>query len=733
MTSAEKQEVSWYVAVAGGIQGPLTRSEIFAQLSSGKLQDSDPVCEVGTQEWITLGSVQNLRRQQSMFERRARRVLGSPPILAAIVGVIAVASLGGFLFRRARREASAILSLDVRKLPPGTKLISQSQRVRGDDIPTHTVALLAAAFSDTTVCGGPSDPANAVALARGKSLREIVEQELFSQTLQSEAARSAVKCGYAIARTLLDPRLSTVTFTYNGQDMVVSAVRSNAADLPLGARFIRHSFGGLPGYCEHTGSAWGCKEGGVGIFRIESNWIFGSIDDAEAFARSYTSADTEPRPNPEIISELMDRVEPTDGFVELIARPDTISWVLPCLSAAPFGESTPASPFMEACAPRQTQQAFDAIEDKARGAIVQDKRVVTSHEIYERIVVLAYDSEGAQAIQRNVEDLARDWRDQVENHEIEISKIYREHSTYNHDRIRGIVQDAFFRAIKGVTVSRSGLAVTLKIEEKLNEQELRQLNDFVATGTVDQQATESIVNAMNDGAPIPTASLANFIGLDAATWFALPQASENDCAAFSQKLQTLSTNLPVQLFGLKFQIQRRFETNACVGQAMPGKMVECVRDASTLQALDRCRFTDRPDVQLAKAEVYGRWQTESVSGGTYSESNFYRSLQWQTDADRFVYRFGGMYRSTPLDVALGPNREILLQWPSGTNDTSTVTAQLTQPEAGKLTFKSGSLVVTFGRGKFTEDLFAAAATAAAAREAAATAVEESDETTEGED
>jgi hypothetical protein len=226
-------------------------------------------------------------------------------------------------------------------------------------------------------------------------------------------------------------------------------------------------------------------------------------------------------------------------------------------------------------------------------------------------VLLARDEEAAASIEKDLIDLVRDWQSQLENNEPRLIKIYREPSTFVRDALMRSVLDPFLRALHGMKVERHGQVVRLVADEELRPEESKAVREFSETRREDQSATLKIIDALLANAPPPAANLAVFVGPEAAAWIVAPRASVEDCAALAAKLHALSSGeVPPELFGAKFRLERQLTGATCVGKALPVDVKNCFSASASLADFAKCRLPASPFVFAATSKLIGQWQVQ---------------------------------------------------------------------------------------------------------------------------
>jgi hypothetical protein len=570
----------------------------------------------------------------------------------ASVTIASMAAVGAVIgYSSFRSRPSKGLPVVAQKLPPTTSNVGEA-RLRADldelaTLPPHYIMSSLAAVA----CGGPDIALN-LALAVGKDLSVVQRLGILDLT-NNKPLHDALVCGDRVRLALVAPSVVSIVFADGNERHEVRVLRAKLEELPVELGFVRHNFSGLAGQCLRTKDAkTDCQDDAFASVHDRELWVFGKVPAVESFARSYTTAREELSTNLDILQTTIANTQDADS-VSVEARPESIPWKAICEIAAPIGNKTE---FVEACFPGSQERTLSQIESKVRGLAVERDLVARAATVGLTFVLVARDEAAAKEIETDLHDLARDWRAHLANREPQLVKLVRAHSDFVHDKLWNGIFDAYLRAIKGMTVTRSGETVRLVMREHFRPAEEKALSEILAGRTQDQLATIAVVDAVAQGTIIPTKSLAVFTGLEIAAWITAPRAKDTDCDAILAKIKTLTpAELSPEQLGLKVEAEKRFTKESCVGAVLPAESRACFDGATDLQAFSACRLPSSPFVMAAVRKVEGQWAVDSVKSTaalSTSDDRWLKSIKLEFANGRVAFSSrGGDIQTTDADIA----------------------------------------------------------------------------------
>lgn len=532
-------------------------------------------------------------------------------LAGGLIGLALLGSAGAFAYSKIR-ASKRTLPVIAAKLPPQTLSITEKRPGQDplDDVATLPDIYIASAISP--MCAG-TDVVNLIALARNKDLAWLEKEHL----LDLPIFRKGLQCGDKLREGLIAPAITEVRFKDGDKERLVSVIRSRTTEMTSGLGYVRHSFSGLPGFCLKPEAAKeDCPPDANASFKDNDAWFLGRFDAVEPFARSYTTARDELSTTVDILQETIAASEPAD-FTELVAKPENIAWGMPCALAAPIGKH---KEFFEACFPKGQEKLLDAVETKVRGVAVQRDVIARVEGIRFVVTLVARDSDAARDIEKDLLDFTRDWRAQLTNAEPDMSRLLRAKSDFVHDSFWASIYEPFLRALRGVSVTRSGAIVRLQIKETLRPEEAKSLREFTSTQTMDRKAAGEIGEALLSGANLPLKSLGTFVAPEVAKWITAPRATDADCSAITAKMKEL---LGAATPGSALADYKK----TCMGTVMPPDYRACLTGAANFPSFQECHIAWSPWNVEAARKLDGQWEADAVETSGWVEPDVKAALR----------------------------------------------------------------------------------------------------------
>jgi hypothetical protein len=662
------------------------------------LDEAEPSAE-DSFETNDLSSLSPVRKKRS----RAKKFLaagGGLAVMLAVAAFFAYRPITDLLRRRTRA-----LPVIAERLPPQTQSIEES-RLRADldemaVVPGQYVASLLAEIA----CGG-DDMAQKLGLARGKDL-DVLQASGVLDMLSNQRAIAALRCGESIRKGLAAPTRIVISFVDGDKTFEVSVMRTRSEALELGSNFVRHSFSGLDGWCQrYTDSKEDCADERQAAAHDRDIWMFGRVPAVEAFVRTYTSVRQELTTAVDILRDTAGQTSEAD-WIAIRAKPESIPWIYPCEQVAPIEHKRD---FDRACFPSGMESVLASITPKVRGLAIERHVLGTAGGYALTYVLLTRDDEAARGVEKDLMDLARDWRAQIVNGEAALVKLIRAPSKYVHDDLWKVAIDPFLRAMRGGEVSRSANVVRLTFATSFQPAESKMLKEFVERRTEDQLATVAVIDALISGGPVPAASLGVFVGPEVAAFMLAPRATDAQCETIRRKLGTLtSVGVPPEMFGTKLAMERRYGKQTCTGIVLPPESEACLVRASSLGAFAACQIPASPFVLSATRKLEGQWDVDNVTVANAEPPSEIRAAfahaKLEFEKGRVAFRLGNKVLMATSDVQASEvgKASFDLPVPKGTSRTSLV---FVNADTIKLTVAEVSIEFACKRAKLEKSLFA---------------------------
>jgi hypothetical protein len=520
----------------------------------------------------------------------------------AAAGLAVVGALAGLIIWALGSAPPEPLSSVVQgPLPSKVHFVGQSASLNEND-DMDTPPALDRSFLARVLCGG-QDVAQRLLDAKGKPLKDLGPRVL--DLLANDDVAPAMKCAVDLYDRIDERAMVALKFKDpDDEERQVVLMAAHFDELPM----KKHAFRGLSGYCEKDESSDACAKDGVAAVPLEGVWAAGPLAAIEAFTREWTAERETATTNVQIARDLTLALEPAHE-VRVFIKPDHVTLSHPCFVAAP-GDAL--LPFSNHCWPDDVQHLAKSITAETRGyAILQDHpaRSGTFRSVH---VLLARDERGAEDIVRDLRDLTRDWKAQLENKKADMVTLVRDIDDDALAEAHDAILQAFLRAAKNMEIEQDGRFVRLRLKEELRDGEKAAVQDGLGVSAADLKAAVQVVEALESGQPAPKSALTHFVGEEAAHWMLLPRASEQDCEKISEHFDALvKRGVPTEHFGAKFRLQQRL-AKGCTGQPLPASYRACLLEAEDVASMAECAGPRQPSAARAWKALEGQWKLENV-------------------------------------------------------------------------------------------------------------------------
>jgi hypothetical protein len=486
-------------------------------------------------------------------------------------------------------------------LPSKVHFVGQSASLNEND-KVDTPPALDRSFLARVLCGG-QDVAQRLLDAKGKPLKDLGPEVL--DLLADDDVAPAMKCAADLHDRIDERAMVALKFKDDDDEMrQVVLIAAHFDELPL----KKHAFRGLSGYCEKDEASDACAKDGTAAVPLEGLWAAGPFAAIEAFTREWTAERETATTNMQIARDLTLALEPAHE-VRVFIKPDHVTLSHPCLAAAP-GEGL--IPFTNHCWPDDVQHLTKSITAETRGHAILQDHPARSGAFRSVHVLLARDERGAEDIVRDLRDLTRDWKAQLENKKADMVKLVRDMEDDALAEAHDAILQAFLRAATHMEIEQDGRLVRLRLEEDLRDGEMAAVQAGLGVSAADLKEAVQIVEALESGQPAPKSALAHFVGEEAAHWMLLPRANEQDCEKISDHFDSIvQRGVPTEQFGAKFRLQQRL-TKGCAGQPLPGSYRTCLLEAQDMASMAECAAPRQPSAARAWKILEGQWKLGNV-------------------------------------------------------------------------------------------------------------------------
>src|SRR5207302_10586523 len=113
-------------------------------------------------------------------------------------------------------------------------------------------------------------------------------------------------------------------------------------------------------------------------------------------------------------------------------------------------------------------KVIQEIDSKLRAAAFEiEPDVLKAGAVHGGIVLVARDDAAGKIVEKDAQDLAADWKAQMENNEAKLVKEAQQNPVSLRQKSWAIVVDNFSRALQKIKVTRSGRVVKMKFNDPL--------------------------------------------------------------------------------------------------------------------------------------------------------------------------------------------------------------------------------------------------------------------------
>lgn len=634
----------------------------------------------------------------TMDKRGGRMRVGL--VVAGVLLLVGSAAGGAVWLLRRSTPPEPLATLVNGPLPGKVSALGQTAQLDPLEQPEVPAAIDRSSLA-SLLCGGV-DVAQRLFDAKGETVDELGPEvlDLFANEKVAPALRCAARVYPKIRRHAL------LTLAFEGDDDADRQVALLAGDfrsLPMAA----HSFRGLAGYCRRDPKSGDCDQDGFAAVRRHGMWATGKFAAVQALAREWTSERKTATTDVQIVRDLTAALEPADA-IRLFVKPDHV-----VLSSACFAVAPPVEPlaFAGKCWPDDVGDTMKSISAEVRGYAVEQDFPLRSGKLRTDYVLLARDEREAEDLERDVDDLIRDWRARLENQKANLIQIVRKMKDERAEDAYEAQLEAFLRAADGMKAERHGRVVRLRLEEPLREGERKAIAAGLGRSAADLHAAAQVVEALEAGNRPPEKAVARFVGQDAATWMLLPRASKDDCKAIHQHFDELvARGVPTEQFGAKFRVSKWLDGGKCAGMPLPASRRACLTGASDLAAMDACPSPLTPGQAWARRVLEGQWRVTKVSVKGDDDGSTTRVLEgsrFEFGKEKVAWATSGHRVMADHRADAAADGEVSFRWPSNQGP-FVVEAKPSGDGTLHVAPDDGSFEVVLERAHFDRSLLAAA-------------------------
>jgi hypothetical protein len=416
------------------------------------------------------------------------------------------------------------LPVDAKQLP-GTTDVIEAEVIDGTrETDPHVRTMYTTAELGSEICRvGSSDPARQLEIMG--TMGSSGAKQFFKQA-NLDQVQSLMECGSLLTTNLDQPFQTAIGFKDDSNTAQgVGILKLKVDDLPPKYGLTKHAFSGMDGFCRTSDPSkpnapvMDCTATSEAALHQGSSWFLGKRAGIDAIAHTIAT------PKPDLttqVAALNDAAAELEGLssTRIQAQLTTSKPFLqaPCEWGG-LQTSGSLTGFVSSCFPNTDDKVIQDIDAKLRAAAFEiEPDVVKAGAVHGNVVLIARDDDAAKEIQKDATDLATDWKSQIQNNEAKQILQAKTNPTSLRQKSWAIIVDNFQRALENIKVTRSGRSVKLAFNEKLGDDDKKDL-DEANKDTMDKRvAVANLLDAVQAKKPLPVADLTKIVGGPWATY-----------------------------------------------------------------------------------------------------------------------------------------------------------------------------------------------------------------------
>jgi hypothetical protein len=415
------------------------------------------------------------------------------------------------------------LPVDAKQLPPTTTVVEAETIDGSRETDPHIKANYTAAELGAEICReGTPDPALQLELLGVFGPQKAMQ---FFSPANLETVRGLLDCGSALGSSLQGTFQTAIGFVDDsGGKAEVDILQLTVGDLPPKYGLTKRSFGSLDGWCRTTDPAkptvtLDCGPKSDAALKQGNTWFLGQRGELDGISKTIANPKTELAPQ---IAALNDAANELEGLSS--SRIETqLASAKPFLKApcewGAFQTAGSTNDFVQGCFPPSDDKTISDIDAKIRAAAFEiEPDVLKANSVHGGIVLVARDDDDGKAVEKDANDLATDWKSQIENNEAKLVKQAKATPVSLRQKSWAIIVDNFSSAIQKIKVTRSGRVVKMTFNEPLTADDQKDLQAAQQTSLDNRSAVADILGAIQAKQPVPVPSLTKLVGPTWATY-----------------------------------------------------------------------------------------------------------------------------------------------------------------------------------------------------------------------
>jgi hypothetical protein len=460
------------------------------------------------------------------------------PTRTLVLGVGALLAAGGC---HKKADAPWKLPIDAKQLPPTTSLLEAEVIDGTRETDPHVKQIFTSAELGSEICRAhASDPAHELEVM--SSLGSGSAKRFFKPAPLADV-QSLMQCGELLTTNLDGAFQTAIDFTDDtNAKQEVGIIPFKATEIPTQYGFTKHAFSGLDGFCRTTDMSkpntptTDCNAGSDAALKQGSSWFFGTRSALESVAHTVTAPKGDLSTQ---VAALNDAANELEGLssMRISAQLTTAKPFLtaPCTWGG-YQTAGSLNDFVQGCFPTSDEKVIQDMDAKLRAAAFEiEPNVLKSGGVHGNVVLVARDDDAAKVVEKDAQDLAADWKSQLENNEAKMVKQAKTNPVSLRQKSWAIIVDNFTRAMEKIKVSRSGRTVKLAFSESLDDADKRDLADANKETLDKRVAVADLLDAIAQKKPLPPDALGKIVGAPWAAYFVQeatfdPKSLPADCA-----------------------------------------------------------------------------------------------------------------------------------------------------------------------------------------------------------
>jgi hypothetical protein len=474
------------------------------------------------------------------------------PPLAAALALLATATVTSSCKKKA--EGKWDMPIDVKTLPKQTNEVEAEVIDGTRETDPRIKQYYTAAELGAEVCrANASDPARELEIIGTAGARAA--KDFFKQT-NLDTVQSLMECGELLTANITSNYQTALGFTDDTNvKQMVGLLQLKATDIPPKYGLTKRAFSGLDGFCRTSdpmkpnAPTMDCTVASDAALHQGNSWFFGRRGALDTLAHTVST------PNKDLstqVSALSDAASATEGLSSLriqAAQSGSAKNFLmaPCVWGG-LQSAGSTTDFVTSCFPQSDQKTIDDIDAKLRAEAFEiEPDVVKANGVHGNVVLVARDNDAAKEVEKDAQELASDWKSQLENNEAKLIKQAKTNPVSRRQKAWAVIVDNFLHSLEKMKVIRDGRTVRLNFNDPLDPTDKSELDDADKQTADKRAAVADVLDAIENKKPLPQGSLAKLVGAPWATYLAqtaqslAAPLSAAECGAVKKTLAKIKT------------------------------------------------------------------------------------------------------------------------------------------------------------------------------------------------